>query len=82
LLDAVSAGLPVLLSDIGQNVEVMGAAARYCPTEDVACWHRCLIELIGDPAALAALRASCAAHDIGTVDQVVDAYAARIEHRR
>ncbi len=82
LLDAVSAGLPVLLSDIGQNVEVMGDAARYCPTEDVACWHRCLAELVGDPEALAKLRASCTAHDIGSVDQVVDAYAACIERRR
>ncbi len=82
LLDAVSAGLPVLLSDIGQNVEVMGAAARYCPTEDVACWHRCLAELVGDPAALAELRVACNAHDIGTVDQVIDAYAACIERRR
>ncbi|CAB4724119.1 unannotated protein [freshwater metagenome] len=82
LLDAVSAGLPVVLSDIGQNVEVMGDAARYCPTEDVACWHRCLAELVGDPAALATLRAACSAHDIGTVEQVVDAYAACIERRR
>jgi glycosyltransferase involved in cell wall biosynthesis len=78
LLDAVSSGLPVVLSDIGQNVEVMGDAARYCPTEDVACWARCLGALAADPHELAALRASCAAHDIGTVDAVVDAYVACI----
>ena len=81
LLDAVSSGLPVLLSDIGQNVEVMGDAAQYCPTEDVACWTRAIRELAGDPAALARLRAACIAHDIGTVDAVVDAYVRLIDHR-
>ena len=81
LLDAVSAGLPVVLSDIGQNVEVMGDAAEYCPVQDVACWTRRLGVLVRDPAALAERRAACAGHDIGTVDQVVDAYVARIERR-
>lgn len=79
LLDAVSSGLPVVLSDIGQNVEVMGDAARYCPTEDVSCWTRCLGELVRDPTALAELRRTCGAHDIGTPDQVVDAYVSCIE---
>ncbi len=82
LLDAVSAGLPVVLSDISQNVEVMGDAARYCGTDDVACWRSCLAELLGDPAALARLRAACAAHDIGTVDAMVDAYLELVERRR
>ncbi len=78
LLDAVAAGLPVLLSDIGQNVEVMGDAARYCPVEDIACWRSCLLELAHDPEALEALRTACRAHDIGNVDDVVDAYVACI----
>ncbi len=79
LLDAVSSGLPAILSDIGQNVEVMGDSARYCPTDDVACWTRALGELVRDPAALGRLRASCAAHDIGSVADVIDAYVACIE---
>jgi glycosyltransferase involved in cell wall biosynthesis len=78
LLDAVAAGLPVLLSDIGQNVEVMGDAARYCPTEDVDCWAAALKELCGDDAARAELRARCLARDLGSVDEVVDAYLALI----
>lgn len=81
LLDAVSAGLPVVLSDIAQNVEVMGDAARYCGPDDVAAWRSCLTELLDDPAALAALRASCAAHDIGSVDEMVDAYLELVERR-
>ncbi len=81
LLDAVSSGLPVVLSDIPQNVEVMGDAVPYCPTEDVGCWIRCLGSLVRDPDALARLRASCAAHDIGTVDGVVDAYVGIIAGR-
>ena len=79
LLDAVAAGLPVLLSDIGQNIEVMCDAARYCPKGDMACWRACLLELARDPEALDALRSSCRAHDIGNVDDVVDAYIACIE---
>ncbi len=78
LLDAVSAGLPVVLSDIAQNVEVMGDAARYCGPDDAACWSRCLAELLRDPDALAALRTACRAHDIGTVDAMVDAYLALV----
>ena len=81
LLDAVSAGLPVVLSDIPQNVEVMGDAARYCGPDDVACWQRCLTELVRDPEALAGLRAACAAHDIGTVDGMVDAYLRLVDGR-
>jgi glycosyltransferase involved in cell wall biosynthesis len=79
LLDAVSAGLPVVLSDIGQNIEVMGDAAQYCAIDDVACWHDRLATLTHDPAALAALRSAANAHDIGNVDDVVDAYVACIE---
>ena len=81
LLDAVAAGLPVVLSDIPQNVEVMGDAARYCGTDDVDCWRRCLDELLRDPAARAALQQSCAAHDIGTVDGMVEAYLALVDRR-
>jgi glycosyltransferase involved in cell wall biosynthesis len=81
LLDAVAAGLPVVLSDIGQNVEVMGDAARYCPTDDVACWTTALKELCADAEARAALRDRCAARDLGSVDAVVDAYLALLTTR-
>jgi glycosyltransferase involved in cell wall biosynthesis len=78
LLDAVAAGLPVVLSDIGQNVEVMGDAARYCPTEDVACWTATLKELCTDDRARAELRTRCGARDLGSVEAVVDSYLALI----
>jgi glycosyltransferase involved in cell wall biosynthesis len=78
LLDAVAAGLPVLLSDIGQNREVMGDAAAYCPPQDTSCWSRAVHTLCTDLAAREALRDACQARDIGSPDAMVDAYVALI----
>jgi glycosyltransferase involved in cell wall biosynthesis len=56
LFTALAFGKPLLLSDVGGFPEVAATgAARIVPPEDSAALHEALRELIGDPAALAAL---------------------------
>lgn len=38
LIEAAAAGLPVIASDTGQNRDVMGDAAIYCPADEPTAW--------------------------------------------
>lgn len=48
LVEAMSAGVPVLASDIAVFREVAGDAAVYLPVDDAAAWKRTLVELAAD----------------------------------
>ena len=53
---ALGAGVPLLLSDVGGFPEIAATgAARTVPAEDPPALARALGELLGDPAALAAM---------------------------
>ncbi len=61
LFTALAFGKPLLLSDAGgfPEIEPTGAA-RIVPAGDAGALHRALVELLGDPAALARLAAGAA----------------------
>lgn len=82
LLEAARAGMAILASDIGENVEVMGRAARYLPAEDVAGWAAALQELHDDRDALDRLRRACAGHDVSTPERMTAAYVRLVEQGR
>ncbi|MDL9980327.1 glycosyltransferase family 4 protein [Microbacterium sp. ASV49] len=48
-LEAMSAGVPVLLSDIDVHRYVGGDAARFFPTQDIAALAEVIDEVVGDP---------------------------------
>jgi glycosyltransferase involved in cell wall biosynthesis len=52
-LEAMSAGVPVLLSDIEVHRYVGGRAARFFPTQDVPALARVIDDVVNDPAELA-----------------------------
>ncbi len=56
LLEAMTAGVPAVVSDIPVFHEVGGEAARYVPVDDPAAWRAAVRTLAADPAARAALR--------------------------
>ncbi|MFC1415958.1 glycosyltransferase family 4 protein [Streptacidiphilus cavernicola] len=64
LVEAMSAGAPVLASDLDAFRQVLdgGAAGELFPVEDAEALAAAAIRLLGDPDRLAALRASGAAH--------------------
>jgi glycosyltransferase involved in cell wall biosynthesis len=74
LLEAARADMAIVASDIGENREVMGRAARYLPAEDAVAWGTALRSLAGDPDAVAALRESCRHHDVSTPERMTRAY--------
>jgi glycosyltransferase involved in cell wall biosynthesis len=50
VLEAMAAGVPVVLSDIPVLAEVSGGAALRVPPQDVAAWATALTAVLGDPA--------------------------------
>jgi glycosyltransferase involved in cell wall biosynthesis len=58
LFTALAFAKPLLVSDVGGFSEIaLSGAARTVPAGDVAALHGALVELLGDPAALAAMAA-------------------------
>jgi glycosyltransferase involved in cell wall biosynthesis len=50
VLEAMAAGVPVVMSDIEVLAEVAGPAALMVPPRDVAGWATALVAVLGDPA--------------------------------
>jgi glycosyltransferase involved in cell wall biosynthesis len=58
--EALALGIPVLVSDRGAPRERVGEAGRVVPAEDPDALERVVRELVGDPAALAAMAGAAA----------------------
>jgi glycosyltransferase involved in cell wall biosynthesis len=58
VLEAMAAGVPVVISDIGVLAEVAGSAALTVPPRDVARWAAALTAVLGDPALAGRLTAA------------------------
>ena len=59
-LEAAACGLPVLVGDSGGAPETVldGTSGRVLPTDDAGAWTAAMVELLGDPAAAAAMGAA------------------------
>ncbi|MFF5075768.1 glycosyltransferase family 4 protein [Actinoplanes sp. NPDC000266] len=65
VLEAMTAGTPVVASDVPVLREVGGAAATYVPPRDSAAWASAIARLLADPALRESLAARGAAHAAG-----------------
>lgn len=74
LLEAAVAGLPVVSSDIPENVAVLGDSARYLDAEDVDAWIQVFRELAATPDELNELQVLMDNCNVTTVDDMVDGY--------
>jgi glycosyltransferase involved in cell wall biosynthesis len=74
LLEAARAEMAIVASDIGENREVMGRAARYLAAEDADAWGETLRSMCADPAAVTALADACRRHDVSTPERMTRAY--------
>ncbi len=58
LLEAMSSGTPMVVSDLPAFREVAGDAARFAPCDDAAAWGEAVVALLEDPEAHRALAAA------------------------
>lgn len=82
LIEAASAGLPMVVSDIPGNREVMATAARYPTDSSVGTWTRTVDELLRNPGERERLASAGAARSKEfTVGRMVRGYISVIEAR-
>ncbi|HUP72695.1 MAG TPA: glycosyltransferase [Acidimicrobiales bacterium] len=74
LLEAATAGLPILATPIPENVEVTGTAAHYIDGDDLAGWIDAMRRTVHDRAFRNHLAAQTRLLDVGSEDVTMDAY--------
>jgi glycosyltransferase involved in cell wall biosynthesis len=74
LIEAAMAELPIVASPIPENVEITADAAVYVATDDRDGWVAAMRRLRADAVHRAEVQARVAALDLGTADDMVDAY--------
>lgn len=79
LLEAASANLVSICSDIPENRDVLGDAAVYLDAQDVAAWSVAIKEAAGEPATIDAIRPRLAHLELTTLEDMVDDYEALLE---
>jgi glycosyltransferase involved in cell wall biosynthesis len=74
LLEAATAGLPILASPIPENVEVVGDAAFYIDNTDLEGWIDSMQRTVKDRSFRDQLARQTRALDVGTNSDMVSAY--------
>jgi glycosyltransferase involved in cell wall biosynthesis len=76
LLEAATAGLPILATPIPENVEVVGTAAQYIDGDDIEGWIDAMQHVVKDHEHRGRLSAQTRLLDIGTTDEMIGPYLA------
>ncbi|HUP74780.1 MAG TPA: glycosyltransferase [Acidimicrobiales bacterium] len=74
LLEAATAGLPILATPIPENIEVVGKAAHYIDGDDVEGWIDAMQRTVKDREYRELLTAQTRLLDVGSADDTIDAY--------
>lgn len=74
LLEAATAGLPILATPIPENVEVVGTAAQYIDGDDVEGWIDAMQRTVKDREYREQLGAQTRLLDVGSDDVTIDSY--------
>ena len=74
LLEAATAGLPILATPIPENVEVVGTAAEYIDVDDVEGWIDTMQRTVKDREYRDQLSAQTLRLDVGSDDVTIESY--------
>jgi glycosyltransferase involved in cell wall biosynthesis len=74
LLEAATAGLPILATPIPENVEVVGTAAQFIDGADVEGWIDAMQRTVKDPEYREQLAAQTSLLDVGSDDVTITSY--------
>jgi glycosyltransferase involved in cell wall biosynthesis len=74
LLEAATAGLPILATPIPENVEVVGTAAQYIDGDDVEGWIDAMQRTVKDREYREQLAAQTRRLDVGSDDATIESY--------
>jgi glycosyltransferase involved in cell wall biosynthesis len=74
LLEAATAGLPILATPIAENIEVVGTAAHYIDGDDIAGWKCAMQRTVKDRDYREQLSAQTRMLEVGSDDNMISSY--------